>query len=317
MKLIDMHCDTLSLLLRTEGNLKETSECVTIPRLQSAGAKAQFFACFTYFDEKKNYDASYLDVLRMIDIMERECSANSDEIAIALTYDDMVGNCRDGRLSAFLTVEEGGVINGRMERLEELYDRGVRLLTPIWNYENCFGAPNSRDADLMNKGLTAFGKEALSYASDKGVILDVSHASDGSFRDMLDCAKGPIVASHSNCRELCAHPRNLSDEMIHVLAERGGVGGLNFYGHFLDGTAESRLEAMLAHLKHMINKGGAEFPAIGSDFDGFDGMTREDIPSVDSMDKLWFALVKAGFGEDLCERIFYRNAERIIREILI
>ena len=93
----------------------------------------------------------------------------------------------------------------------------------------------------MEKGLTSFGIETVTRMGELGMIADVSHASDGTFWDILKYAKGPVVASHSNCRNLCNHPRNLTDEMIRALAEQGGVVGLNFFGPFLGTTKESKI----------------------------------------------------------------------------
>ncbi len=338
MRLIDMHCDTLGKLLDyekkkrkrkatkgaediqenfSEKDLMQNDFCIHIPGMRKAGTLAQFFACFTCLSQTEGgYEECYSDVLSMIQILDSQCEKYPNEIAHARSFEDIRKNEETGRISAVLTVEEGGVLDGKMERLIELYQRGVRLITPIWNYENCFGYPNSRDAQVMKQGLKAFGREAVEYAGHLGMIVDVSHASDGSFQDILDCAKGPVVASHSNCRELCDHPRNLTDEMIRKLAEAGGVAGLNFYGMFLSGGRESRLEEMTAHVKHMLQAGGHEFPAIGTDFDGFDGMEYEDIARVDEMEFLWYALKKAGVAESQLDEIWRKNAQRVLKTLV-
>lgn len=336
MQLIDMHCDTLFKLLYGEASpdmklnskprgekseppetdLKWNDFCVSIPGMKKAGTLAQFFACFTYVQAAPGgYDECYEHALAMMDILGEQCEKYPEDIAQALSYEDLLKNEQAGEISAILTVEEGGIINGKMERMEEIYRKGVRLITPMWNYENCFGFPNSREKATMEKGLKSFGKEAVAYAGNLGMIVDVSHASDGTFRDILDCAGGPVVASHSNCRALCDHPRNLTDKMIRQLAEAGGVAGLNFYGAFLADRPESRLEDMTAHVKHMIQVGGSEFPAIGSDFDGFDGMEYEDIPRVDEMEKLWYALKKSGLTEHQLDCIWRKNAERVLKSL--
>lgn len=335
MRLIDMHCDTLWKLLhvekeREEGAVAEegflewsrkkdlTSRdfCVNIPGMRKARTLAQFFACFTYVpDAKDGYEECYKDVLTMIRILDCQCEKYPDEIAHANSYGDIQKNEAAGRMSAVLTVEEGGILNGKTERLSDLYKKGVRLITPIWNYENCFGYPSSRDSQIMARGLKKFGKEAVEYAGELGMIVDVSHASDGAFQDILTCAKGPVVASHSNCRALCGHPRNLTDDMIRRLAEIGGVAGLNFYGLFLSGGKESRLETMAAHVKHMLQVGGNEFPALGTDFDGFDGMEYEDIPRIDDIEILWHALKKAGLTESQLDGIWRKNVQRVLKRL--
>ena len=147
------------------------------------------------------------------------------------------------------------------------------------------------------------------------MIVDISHASDGTIRDILALAKGPVIASHSNCREIVEHPRNLTDEMIWDLANIGGIAGLNLYGPFLGTEKESRIEEMTAHILHMLNEGGSEFPAIGTDFDGFSGMTRMEISHPDELEKLWEALKEKGVAESQLDKIWYRNAKRVRKRI--
>lgn len=323
MKLIDLHCDTLWKLWRDRrdstaaGNdLLENEYCVSIPGMRDAGTLVQFFACFTYLEEMQGgYEEAYEQVIRMMDILLEECEKYSDTLAPAYSYKEVLKNEKDGKISAMLTVEEGGILNGRLERLEVLYNKGMRLITPMWNYENCFGFPNSRETAVMERGLKDFGIEAVELAGNLGIIVDVSHASDGTFRDILKYAKGPVVASHSNCRAISRHPRNLSDEMIRMLADAGGVAGLNFYGPFLGNSRESRLEEMTKHIQHMIRVGGEEFPAIGTDLDGFDGMEYQDIPRIEYIGRLWERLKKSGIAESVLDRIWRRNAENVLKRM--
>ena len=120
-------------------------------------------------------------------------------------------------------MEEGGVLNEKQERLEELYRLGIRLITLTWNYENCLGYPNSRDGEVMNRGLKAFGLEIVERMNALGMLVDVSHLSDGGFWDCIRVSRAPIIASHSNARALCGVPRNLTDDMLRALAEKGGA----------------------------------------------------------------------------------------------
>lgn len=326
MRLIDLHCDTIWKLLDLDkcGNLMENSCAVSIPGMKKAGTAAQFFACFTYIEDYKEhggYEDAWKHCLEMIAFLKKQEEMFSEEIALARSYQEFKENEKDGKISAFLTVEEGGILNGRMERLEELYQRGVRLMTPMWNYENCFGHPNSRETTVMEKGLKPFGIEAVKRMAELGMIVDVSHASDGTFADILahtkkaDGSRGVVAASHSNCRALCDHPRNLTDRMLRELAEAGGVCGLNLYGYFLNPNGESDVQDMAEHLLHMIRIGGSDLPAVGTDFDGFDGIEILEIQQVGEMEKLWEALKKKGVTETLLDKIRYGNAERILREL--
>lgn len=319
MNLIDLHCDTLWRLmdLEGEGDLLDNDGSVSIRKLESEGAMAQFFACFVYRDAmdgntpEEQYEAGYWHVLDMIDYMASQTERCSGRLEMAKEPADIETIHKKGKIAAVLTVEEGGVLNGRLARLEELYERGVRLMTLLWNYENCIGAPNSRDRLLMEKGLTPFGIQVVEKMNGLGMIVDISHASDGVFWDVLRHSRKPVAATHSNCRALADHPRNLTDEMLKALGENGGVAGLNFYGPFLGTPAVSRLEEMTAHILHMIKVGGMDLPAIGTDFDGFDGMQKMDIPDIGRMGRLREALKKKGLTEGQLDKIWYKNALRL------
>lgn len=319
MNLIDMHCDTLwKMIQQDEYDLMENPWSVSIPAMEKAGTLAQFFACFTCLEElDMDYEKCYEQALAMMELLNKNCEKYFNEIHMARSYDEILENERNGRISAVLTVEEGGIINGKEERLEELWEKGVRLMTPMWNYANCLGHPNSRDPEAMAKGLTDFGKEIINHAGEMGMIIDVSHASDGSFLDILECTRGPVVASHSNCRSLCKHPRNLTDDMIRRLAEAGGVAGLNLFPVFLseNTTRGMELEVMAAHILHMMNVGGSEFPAIGTDVDGYDVQEYEPIQKVSDMPKLWEILRKKGVSEDQLDRIWSKNAINVLKRI--
>lgn len=324
MKLIDMHCDTLWRLMDRGGKDSLVNEyCeVSLSKLKEADSIAQFFACFIGMSDmpgqntEEKYEAGYQYALDTIELFDRQMKENSDQIGQARNVKDMLALAKQDKLAAVLTVEEGGILNHQMSRLDALYEKGVRLITLMWNYENCLGYPNSREETSMRKGLKPFGIEVVRSMKEKKMLIDVSHASDGGFWDAMTYGKGNVVASHSNCRALCKHPRNLSDDMIRALADAGGVAGLNLYGAFLDGTEESRLDAMVAHVKHMIQIGGSEFPAIGTDFDGFGGMKHMDIHHIGEMKKLLEALEKAGISVGQLERIWYGNVFRVLEETL-
>lgn len=330
MKLIDMHCDTIWKLMDEDkgADLLDNHCSVSIPFMKKAGTKAQFFACFTClkdFEDKGGYEGCYGRVEEMIAYLKGQTQKYPEQIGLARSIGEMQKNEEEGKISAFLTVEEGGILCDRIRRLDALYEKGIRLMTLMWNYENCIGYPNSREAAVMSRGLKPFGIEVVRRMNALGMMIDVSHASDGTFWEVLKYSEKPFVASHSNCRALCRHPRNLSDNMIRSLARSGGVAGLNFYGAFL-GTGndkekdaaqeDSRIEAMTAHILHMLKVGGSEFPAIGTDFDGFDGEGILEVPDVSKMELLWDALKKAGVSESQLDLIWGGNAERVMREVL-
>ena len=227
----------------------------------------------------------------------------------------MIQNDTTEKISAFLTVEEGGILGDDINRLQTLYDEGIRLITLTWNHENCIGYPNSKDEAIMQKGLKPFGIEVIEKMNQLGMIIDVSHLSDGGFWDVLKHSKKPVVASHSNARSLCNHPRNLSDEMIKALADRGGIAGINLYPYFIKKNGKATVDDIAAHVWHMYQTGGEDFVAIGTDFDGFDEGELE-IVDIGEMGKLYDAVKRRGLSERQMEKFWIGNAMRVINEVL-
>lgn len=321
---IDMHCDTLMrAYMNRENNIWRLPELMLdISRLKEGGNRAQFFAVFMLPEAiRKNpgpecpEDGTYIKALT--EIYERSIQEHPQVIAAVKTAADYEKTVSDGRIGAFLSLEDGRWVAESLNRLQWLYEKGFRMIALTWNHENCFGYPNSSEASVMQKGLKPFGRDAIACMNELGMLIDVSHLNDGGFFDVVKLSGKPFVASHSNCRALAPHPRNLSDEMIRALAEKGGVMGLNFYGPFLNGNRKderSRISEMLRHLRHMINVGGIEVAAIGTDFDGMEGMF--EIPDCAHMQQLFIAMEQEGFTIGQIEKIAYQNMERVIREVL-
>jgi len=222
--------------------------------------------------------------------------------------------CEERNIYVMLTVEEGGVLNNDLQRLDLLYDRGIRLITLTWNFENCLGFPNSADASVMGQGLKPFGRTVVEKMNERKMIVDVSHLSDGGFYDVADMMKSAgrrFVASHSCARALCPHPRNLTDDMLKVLGNAGGVAGVNYYGHFLNKEGISDVASVIAHIRYMVNKAGMDAVALGSDFDGFGG--GSELATAGEMPLLFDAMAKAGFTQDEIEKIAWKNAFDLIK----
>lgn len=277
---------------------------------------AQFFALFL---DKEWIENSNLDIYQytkdFYHVFMDEIEKNSKYIGLARNYSDLESNMINGKMSAFLTVEDGGFLEDKRERLDEFYELGLRLITLTWNYENCIAYPNSYNENEMKRGLKPFGFDIVDRMNELGMIIDVSHLSDKGFYDCIKHSSKPIVASHSNARTITNVPRNMSDEMIRLLAQKGGVMGLNFCPHFLSEGSESRIEDILVHIKHIINMGGIEILALGSDFDGIEG--KLDINNIGEIGLLVQALEKTGFSIDEIEKICSKNAVRIVEECLI
>lgn len=325
MKFIDLHCDTLMHTVGREEPLSllaNSQTSIDFTRMREGGSLAQFFAVFLPTEEMflENVgevmdDDLYINTL--VDTLKREIGDNGNMIALAHNHEDILKNEREGRMSAILTIEDGRSVQGSLDNLRSYHDMGIRLISLTWNFENCFGYPNSDDRNTMEKGLKSFGKEAVEYMNELGMIVDVSHLSDGGFFDVVKISKKPFVASHSNARDISPHKRNLTDQMIRILGEKGGVAGINFAPHFLQpdtSTDRSTLELMVRHLNHMKNIGGEDVVALGSDFDGIGGDLEVD--SVHKIPMIFDALEKDGWSIGLIEKFAYKNTLRVIKEVM-
>ncbi|HWR45001.1 dipeptidase [Sporomusa sp.] len=313
MNIIDLHCDTIWRLLE-EGktaSLYRNPFSVDIEKLQSSQAQAQFFALFV--NREKTSDPLER-ALTMATRFFHELEENSQYIALARNYEELRQSRTEGKIAAFLTIEEGGVLKGDLLNLESLYRLGVRLITLTWNYPNEIGYPNCRP-EYRGLGLTPFGEQIVAEMNRLGMLIDVSHLSDQGFYDVATLSAKPFTASHSNARSVTGHPRNLTDDMIKLLAEKGGVMGLNFEKSFLGNAPVSQVSDMVLHVKHIRKVGGIEVIAIGSDFDGIDlGL---ELAHAGEMSKLVNALERSGLTQGEIEKICWGNALRVIKDTLI
>ena len=331
MKVLDMHCDTISVLLRQkrEGkdvSLRENKGHLDLLRMNDSGYLLQNFALFV--NSGSGCDP-WEEVCALQALYQEELTRNADIIAPVLSYEDIAANEAQGQLSAMLTVEEGAVCKGEVKKLRRIYDMGVRMMTLTWNHPNEIGFPNLNSAredekdflyiaDNVN-GLTERGREMVTVMEELGMIVDVSHLSDAGFYDVAECTKKPFVASHSNARSICRCVRNLTDDMLRVLGERGGCTGLNYCPDFLKEVPfgernPGTVAAIVEHAKHIVNVGGMDILGLGSDFDGIDG--HAELQGVQSMELLWDALHKGGFNQAQLDKIFHGNVLRVYRDTL-
>ncbi len=344
MKVLDMHCDTIEKLWTQEKaggttSLVENALHVDAKRMKESGYLLQNFAIFVDMGKVASPYEAYAE---MRECYRRHLSEASEYLKPVRNYEELRLVERSGKIGAMLTVEEGGVLEGKPERLEELYRDGVRMMTLTWNYNNELASAAmprplnkggmTSDIAGSDEGLTRLGKECVHRMEALHMMLDVSHLSDRGISDALAITRTPMVASHSNARSICNIARNLPDELIRRLAERGGVIGLNFYLPFLlpgipwrrrkgtEGelsflyTREQIVDAVVRHAKHLVGVGGTECVALGSDFDGI--TTNKALPDCASMPQLYDALRRAGFPHSVIDGIFYKNALRVYQDVL-
>ena len=328
MKVWDLHCDTLSELRKAEhtGRPKSFAQNdlhIDLEKLQKGDYLLQCFAAFVNLGDKTPGADPLVTALEEIDQFKRIMAAYPEKIAPVYTAADIRRNAAAGKISGMLTIEEGACCKGSVGVLRRMYELGVRMMTLTWNHENELASPQRNPGGVLvpqtEKGLTGKGFEFLAEMERMHMIVDVSHLSDKGFWDIVEHGTRPFAASHSNCRALAPHCRNLTDEMIRALANKGGLVGLNYCSGFLDNQPEEKLcrsttALMAKHAAHFKQVGGIEIIGLGSDFDGIGGKLEMDDCS--KLPLLADALCREGFTEDEVEAIFYRNARRFFEENL-
>ncbi|OUN49039.1 dipeptidase [Enterococcus cecorum] len=320
MPIIDLHCDTIMKLYENpNSNLLENHFQIDLKRLQQKDFLLQTFAIFL---DKQQYPQRKKTALHMYQRFIKELEKNAATIGLIKTQADYNENKANKQISALLTLEEGGILEGKIENLEEFYQLGVRLITLTWNYPNEIGTPNilywDKEKHILEENqtsLTKFGFECIQRMSELHMIIDLSHASDQVAKDILDSSAQGIVASHSNARKLTPHPRNLSDELIQKIADKNGLIGINFFDQFLKLKQPTNLPAAISeHLWYMYQLVGEDSLCFGSDFDGIP--VHADLNDVNSFPKIIQALKQKGFTSRQIEKISYLNAENFLQHYL-
>ncbi len=300
--LFDLHCDTLYALNKDSlaGDLLSNTLHVDIERMEKGGGITSCFAIFVDSDESPS---PWKTACTLHDLFLSSLETFGGRLRQVCTANEILMNRTTG---AVLSCEEGQILEGDLSRLAILKSWGVGMASLSWNHENDIGYPHT----MQDKPLKDLGIEAVSEMERLGIIVDVSHLSDGGFTSVLEHAKKPFVASHSNSRACTPVSRNLSDEMLRSLGDVGGVAGLNFCPSFLSSdTKENHIADMVRHAKHMRNIGGRDILAIGTDFDGISGNLA--IADISEMEKLWDALSHEGFSQTELEGMWQKNALRV------
>lgn len=318
LNIIDLHCDTLMPIYIDGHTLQNWNGHINLEKLQKGGSMVQCFAIFipTNASAKRHhvFESPYEYWKGCVDAFDKQMAENADVIRQVRCVADIEKNVKEGKLSALLTIEDGVAVDGKIERVQEFYDRGARMIGLTWNYENSIGFPCSDEADKHMLGLKPFGLEVVAKMDELGMIIDTSHLSEGGFWDVVKHGKNPFMASHSCARALCDHRRNLTDEQLKALANKGGIVGVNFCNSFVRKDSETTsVSDLIWHMKHMANVGGIDVVALGSDFDGIDdnlefkdyaGMTQV----VDAIEK--------EFGAAACDKICHGNALRLFKDVI-
>ena len=315
---IDLHADTLMWSRWVGYDLAERHEPpfpraafaghVDLPRLVEGGIGAQFFGLVSLPFAKRGNAAA---VAQQIDALDAQVVAHPDRLRKVLRADEVEAAARDGVTAALLGIEGAHALDGDLENLDRFARRGVRYLGLLHFSANEAGYPAFGRGRRDTEGLTAFGKALVRRCESLGVIVDLSHINKLGFLDACRMATLPPFVSHTGVAGAYEHWRNIDDEQLRALADKGGVAGVIFCPRFLGGDG---LDPVVAHLRHIIDVAGEDTPALGSDWDGMIVPTS-DLRDAAHLPLLTDALLKAGFSRRVIGKILRDNVMRVLREV--
>ena len=322
---VDTHCDTLKCLSsdftglrqsmwidRSKLGLGKRSEFghIDLPRLSEGGINCQTFAISSVRSRTPPY--ALRTAMRQLDIFYMECKKNEYKIELAKCYDDIMNSIGKRKVAALLSIEGADVIEGDLSMLRIFYRLGVRMVGLVHSRRNLIA---DGVADLRTGGgLSSFGVEVVEELDRLGIIIDISHLNDEGFWDLIELTTSPIIASHSSCRVICDHPRNLTDQQIIALVDRDSVIGINFAPSFIH-PSYATIERVVDHIDHIVKLVGPEYVGLGSDFDGI-ASTPVGLEDVSKMPNITRELIKRDYSEGDIRKILGENHLRLIKDVI-
>lgn len=315
MFICDCHCDTLSELYNKNASLYENEQHFDIKRQIALGGGLQFCAIYVP-TEVFRYQGGLRYTLCLLDKYNQEIKKlheNGIDMLQVRTAED-AGNVLKHKAATLLAIEEGGAIDGSLEALRCLYELGVRAMTLTWSNRNDIADGINEEA--TGSGLTLFGKQVVAEMNRLGMLVDVSHISTAGFWSVIETSTKPIIATHSNAKSLCSHPRNLNDEQIKALAQNGGLAGITFAGQFLEEDWRNAcIESVYKHIDYMLNLiGNDDHIGFGSDFDGI-SHPPYNIQGVQDYKPLIEYLSKY-YSDETINKITHQNVINLLQKVL-
>ncbi|MGI6485352.1 MAG: dipeptidase [Tepidanaerobacteraceae bacterium] len=302
----DAHCDTILSVLAGERKLGDRSEKghIDIPRLIAGSVNAQVFAVFV---RPEWYNNPVFYTLKGISLLKNEIEQNSAKITFARSSEDIEKIARQGKISALLSIEGGEALQGDLDMLRIYNELGVRSITLTWNNRNAL-ADGAMEQNSKG-GLSDFGVAVVKEMNRLGMIVDIAHISPQGFWDVIENSTKPPIVSHSLPRRFVDSPRNLDDDQIKAVAQKGGVIGASLYFSSY-GDCKGSIQKVLDVIDYFVNIAGPDHVGLGSDFDGFD----YNIPGISSCEEvinITRGLVSRGYGDEEIEKILGKNFLRV------
>ena len=310
---IDGHCDSIGDQLSGERWLGERSETghLDLPRMREGGVDAQFFACYVPVPYQRH--AAVTHAMARLDQLHLLAERHPDQFVLVGRAQDIREAKAAGKIAGIPGLEGAEALDGELGVLRQFYRLGIRNLGLAWNFRNaaCDGVAESR----TEGGLTEFGVQVVQECNQLGILLDVSHLSPAGLQDVLAHSRDPIIASHSNARALCDHPRNLTDEQLLAIAGEGGVIGVTFVNSFLnrEEPEKATLDTVIQHVEYMLDLLGDDHVAIGSDFDGCH--PPQELDDVTKYPSITRKLQDRGHSEETIRKVLGGNFLRVLEAV--
>ena len=308
MNYFDLHCDTISECCNNKEALYKNNLQLSIEKGRDIDQWVQTYAI--WMDDELSHQEAYDQFYKVYEYFIQEMNEPLNNIAFCKNGEDIERSLAEGKRAAILAIEGSRAVGEAIEKVQEFYDKGVRMMTLTWNGK----APVGDGCMVENAGgLTTFGRQVVCKMEEVGMLIDVSHLSEKGFWDVVSITKKPFIATHSNSKAVCNHLRNLTDEQFNVFIQRRGLVGMNFYSLFINGTMQGDIEELFQHIDHFIELGGEDVITMGSDFDG--AKMSEHMRGIQDIGYLYKGLVKR-YGQNRSEKFYFENAKRFCLEHL-
>jgi membrane dipeptidase len=283
-----------------------------LPKFREGGVDVQVFAVWIPTKQLRNSYGFTVSQIEKLQLMAKE---NPDKLQFAGSYDDIIRITGEGKLCGLIGIEGGTALKKDEALVAEYFALGVRYIGLTWNNSNLI-ASSARDETEkgVSGGLTEFGKTVIRKMNEVGMMIDVSHLGEKAFWDVIRISVDPIIASHSNCYSLNPHFRNLTDEQIIAIAEKGGYIGINFHDKFLVKSGKASIDDIVNHIDHIKKVAGIDHIGIGSDFDG--GISPPtDLQDATKYPELTKRLLERGYTAEEVKKILGENFLRVFRNV--
>jgi len=350
--IIDTHIDAPFRLHREWKNLADsTDRDFDYPKAMAGGLNVPFMAIFVPASTEGSDQSTWM-ADSMITLVENLATANPDKFKVVNSVQQIRDNVAPGMVCLAMGMENGSPVNNNLANLKHFYDRGIRYITLAhskWNHI----CDSSYDEDKHWNGLSPFGEEVVKEMNRLGIMVDISHVSDSAFYDVLKITKAPVIASHSSCRFFTpGFERNLSDEMIKLVANNGGVVQITFGSSFVNNTYRLKMDSLsvvlkeqklsywshdainiiekykkehhikfadvseiAAHIDHVVKIAGIDYVGLGSDFDGVGNTLPTGLKDVSGFPNIIYELLKLGYSDEDIEKVCSGNILRVWSEV--